>query len=55
LSVNLRQYAYGGAIAGGLAAIVGIVTYKLFSIPAGPAVIISSTGLFLFSVVLKRK
>ncbi len=55
LSINMRQYAYGGAFAGGLAAIIGIVIYQLFSIPAGPAVIISSTGLFLVSVVFRRK
>jgi len=54
LSVNMRQYAYGGAIAGGLAGFLGIIIYQLFSIPAGPAVIISSTALFLVSVVLKK-
>lgn len=54
LSVNMKQYAYGGAIAGGLAGILGIIAYQLFSIPAGLAVIISSSTLFLVSVVLKR-
>jgi ABC-type Mn2+/Zn2+ transport system permease subunit len=54
MSQNMRQYAYGGAIAGGLAGILGIVVYQLFSLPAGPAVIITSTFLFLLSVVLKR-
>lgn len=55
LSINLRQYAYGGAIAGGLAGIMGIIIFQAFSIPAGPAVIISSAGLFLLSVVFKRQ
>jgi zinc transport system permease protein len=54
LSTNIKQYAYGGAIAGGLAGILGIVAYQLFSVPAGLAVIISSSLLFLFSVVFKR-
>jgi ABC-type Mn2+/Zn2+ transport system permease subunit len=54
MSVNLKQYAYGGAMAGGLAGFIGIVIYHYFSIPAGPAVIISSAALFLFSVVVKR-
>ena len=54
ISTNLKQYAYGGAIAGGLAGLLGIVIYQIFSIPAGPAVIISSTGLFLLSIVFKK-
>lgn len=54
LSTNMRQYAYGGAIAGGLAAIIGIMGHQTLGIPAGPAVIISSAGLFLVSMVLKR-
>jgi len=55
LSINMKQYAYGGAIAGGLAGILGIIIFQAFSIPAGPAVIISSAGLFLISVVFKRQ
>jgi ABC-type Mn2+/Zn2+ transport system permease subunit len=54
LSRNMKQYAYGGMLAGGLAGVAGIVIYQLYAIPAGPAVIISSTALFLFSVVFKR-
>lgn len=55
LSTSMKQYAYGGAIAGGLAAVIGIAIYRWLSIPAGPAIIIASTGLFLLSVALKRK
>lgn len=55
LSINMRQYAYGGTIAGGLAGIMGIIIFQAFSIPAGPAVIISSAGLFLMSVIFKRR
>jgi len=54
LSNNMTQYAYGGAIAGGLAAFIGLLIYSLFSIPAGPAIIISSAGTFLLSVIFKR-
>jgi ABC-type Mn2+/Zn2+ transport system permease subunit len=54
IATNMKQYAYGGAIAGGLAAVIGIAVYQLFSIPAGPAVIISSAGLFLLSTIFKR-
>jgi len=55
LSANMKQYAYGGAIAGGLAGFLGIVIHQLFSIPAGPAVIISSATLFLISVAFKTR
>lgn len=54
LSVNMKQYVYGGAVAGGLAGILGITAYYLFSIPAGLAVIISSSALFLLSVAFKK-
>lgn len=54
ISLNMKQYAYGGAVAGGLAAVIGIVASQYFPIPAGTAVIISSTGLFLLSIVFKR-
>ena len=54
LSSNLKQYAYGGAIAGGLSGFLGIVIYQIFSIPAGPAVIITSAGLFVLSTLFKR-
>lgn len=55
LSINLKQYAYGGAIAGGLAALSGVVIFSVFSVPLGPAMIISSTGLFLISAFVKRR
>jgi len=54
LSFNMKQYAYGGAIAGGLAGILGILAYQVFSIPAGLAVILSSSLLFLISIIFKR-
>jgi zinc transport system permease protein len=54
LSINMRQYAYGGAIAGGAAGVLGIAAHQLFAIPAGLAVIIASSILFLTSVFFKR-
>jgi ABC-type Mn2+/Zn2+ transport system permease subunit len=54
LSLNMKQYAYGGALAGSLAAIIGILLFKFLSIPAGPAIIISSAGLFILSAFFKR-
>jgi ABC-type Mn2+/Zn2+ transport system permease subunit len=54
LSINMKQYAYGGAIAGGIAGILGIISHQIFSIPAGLAVIIVSSSLFLFSAIFKR-
>lgn len=54
LSTNMKQYAYGGAIAGGSAGIFGIIGHRFFSIPAGPAVIITSTIIFLISTTFKR-
>lgn len=54
ISINMKQYAYGGAIAGGLAGVFGIIACYAFSIPAGIAVILCSSILFLISVVLRR-
>jgi len=55
LSVNMKQYAYGGAIAGGLAGVMGIMAYQMMGIPAGLAVILCSSLLFLISVVFQRE
>ena len=54
MSNSLKQYAYGGAIAGGLAGFLGILIYRFFSIPAGPGVIIASSILFLLSAAFKK-
>ncbi len=51
---NMKQYAYGGAIAGGLSGIIGILLHNTFSVPAGPAVIITSATLFIFSVPFQK-
>jgi ABC-type Mn2+/Zn2+ transport system permease subunit len=54
LSQNLKQYAFGGALFGGSAAVFGIIIYQQFGLPPGPAIIIASSSLFLISTILKR-
>ncbi len=54
LANNMKQYAYGGAIAGGISGIFGILIYNYFGLPAGPAVIITSATLFVISTFFKR-
>jgi zinc transport system permease protein len=55
LSHNLRQYLSFGAIAGALAALMGIGINYFFHLPAGPAIILSSATLFLLSIPLSRR
>jgi len=54
LSTNMKQYAYGGALAGGLSGVMGIAAHQFFLIPAGLAVIISGSVLFLISVLFRK-
>ncbi len=54
LSKNLFQYSYGGMILGSLASILGILGFMFTSIPAGPSIIITSTLIFLASLIFKR-
>jgi ABC-type Mn2+/Zn2+ transport system permease subunit len=51
LSRNLKQYLYGGAFMGGLAAALGLGIHFVFALPAGPAVILTSGVLFLISTL----
>lgn len=53
LSTNLKQYSWGGALWGIIAAILGFAWYSGFEIPVGPAIIISSVILFLVSLLYK--
>lgn len=54
LSVNMKQYAYGGAVAGGLSSVLGLIFSQLFSFPPGPGIIIVSSGLFLLSSFIRK-
>jgi ABC-type Mn2+/Zn2+ transport system permease subunit len=55
ISRSFRQFAFGSACFGLLSAGIGIYLAKLFSIPPGPAVILSSAIFFLLSLALKRR
>ena len=50
ISTNLNQYKVISTIAGSAACLIGILSYALFGIPSGPAIIIASAILFLMSV-----
>ncbi len=54
LSKNLFQYSYGGIVFGSLACCFGILIFAFTKIPAGPMIIISSTILFLISLIFKK-
>ena len=54
ISRNLSAYAYVSLLCGGISCIVGIILAQLILIPVGPAIILSSTALFLLSLFIKR-
>lgn len=47
VSRNLRQYAWGALAVGSASAFAGIVLFRLTGLPAGPLVVLVSTGIFL--------
>lgn len=51
LSKNLLQYSYFSMLAGAIAGLSGMIAFAIFSIPAGPAIIIASSILFLISII----
>ena len=55
LSKNMRSYTLLSFIFGIFSAVTGIVLYKLFLLPAGPAIILVNALIFTFSVILKGK
>ena len=54
LSKTLRAYSYGGLLLGGVGCVVGIVAADVTGAPAGPAIVLAHTLLFLASLPLKR-
>ena len=54
LSKNLVQYSYIGLVSGSLACALGVLGFNLTGISAGPLIIITSTVLFLISLIFKR-
>ena len=53
-SSSMRIYAVLSFMFGILAAIIGLVIFKMTALPAGILIILVSAGMFLLSVVFKR-
>jgi ABC-type Mn2+/Zn2+ transport system permease subunit len=55
ISRSFKRYSFWSAVFGFLSAAAGIFFAKLFSIPPGPAVILVSAAIFLFSLAFKKR
>ena len=55
LSKNLFQYSHGALVIGSASCILGVLLFKFFGFPAGPMIILTSTGLFLASLIFTKK
>ena len=55
LSKNLKEYRLLSIIMGFLSSSLGIFLFKLTGFPAGPLIILVSTGFFLISLISKNK
>ncbi len=54
LSRNLTQYSFGAMLIGIISSFMGILIYKITGLPAGPLIILTSTTIFLISMILKK-
>ena len=54
LSRNLFQYNFLSIFFGALSALLGILLFKLTSLPSGPLIILTSTIFFLISLIFKK-
>jgi len=54
LSKNLFQYTLLATIFGIISSVLGILLFKITSLPAGPLIIIVSSLIFLISTIFKR-
>jgi len=54
LSRNLFQYNFLSIFFGALSAFLGILLFKLTSLPSGPLIILTSTIFFLISLIFKK-
>ncbi len=52
-SANLKTYSYTSLLLGSFACCIGIIISVYSNIPVGPAIIITSTGIFLLSLIFK--
>lgn len=55
LSRNLNQYLLFGTLAGAFASLIGVGLTYFFSLPTGPAIILSSSLLFILSTPFSRR
>jgi ABC-type Mn2+/Zn2+ transport system permease subunit len=55
LSRNLFQYSFGALAIGIISCILGLLFSKMFSLPAGPFIILTASFIFLISLIFKRK
>jgi len=54
LSKNLKGYSLGSLVLGILSCLFGSLLFKITGLPAGPLIILTSTLLFLISLISKR-
>ena len=54
LSKNLFQYTLLATIFGIISSVLGVLLFKITSLPAGPLIIITSSLIFLISTIFKR-
>jgi len=54
LARNLRQYRFGAVTIGVLSAVTGILVSHVTALPAGPLIILTSTAIFLLTVIAAR-
>lgn len=54
LSKTLFQYVFLATSFGAISAFLGILFFKLTGFPAGPLIIITSTLIFLISIIFKK-
>ena len=51
---NLSQYSLGAMVIGAISCILGVLLFKIFSLPAGPLVILTASLIFLISLIFKK-
>jgi ABC-type Mn2+/Zn2+ transport system permease subunit len=54
LSRNLAQYSFGAMIFGIISSSMGILLHKITGFPAGPLIILTSSSIFLISMIFER-
>jgi ABC-type Mn2+/Zn2+ transport system permease subunit len=55
IASNLFQYSFGAFVIGVISCIAGVLIFEVFSLPAGPFVILTASLIFLISLILKKK